>query len=99
MVHELDTANNYFCIYEKIKFACFFLAHPVSSYMSISQSDLSVSLTENIDLGSRYLMTPSLSVRTPIGTKVTFRWDFESLSICNYLPMKGESPPEGFSVR
>ena len=24
MVHELDTANNYFCIYEKIKFACFF---------------------------------------------------------------------------
>ena len=31
MVHELDTANNYFCIYEKIKFACFFLAHPVES--------------------------------------------------------------------
>ena len=29
MVHELDTANNYFCIYEKIKFAPFFLAHPV----------------------------------------------------------------------
>ena len=29
MVHELDTANNYFCIYEKIRFACFFLAHPV----------------------------------------------------------------------
>ena len=24
MVHELDTANNYFCIYEKIKFAPFF---------------------------------------------------------------------------
>ena len=24
MVQELDTANNYFCIYEKIKFAPFF---------------------------------------------------------------------------
>ena len=24
MVHELDAANNYFCIYEKIKFAPFF---------------------------------------------------------------------------
>ena len=33
MVHELDTANNYFCIYEKIKFACFFLAHPVLAYL------------------------------------------------------------------
>ena len=30
MVHELDTANNYICIYEKIKFAPFFLAHPVT---------------------------------------------------------------------
>ena len=29
MVHELDSANYYFCIYEKIKFAPFFLAHPV----------------------------------------------------------------------
>ena len=35
MVQELDTANNYFCIYEKIRFAPFFLAHPVVSIIII----------------------------------------------------------------
>ena len=39
MVHELDTANNYFCIYEKIKFAPFFLAHPVFTQLSVCLFD------------------------------------------------------------
>ena len=37
MVQELDIANNYFCIYEKNRFAPFFLGHPVFPVSRIFQ--------------------------------------------------------------